>query len=50
MRNKKRIVNLLLVIMLLFTLTGCGSNVKNENTSRKDAEKNYRREYGYYRT
>jgi iron complex transport system substrate-binding protein len=39
MRNKKRIVNLLLVIMLLFTLTGCGSNVKNENTSRKDAEK-----------
>lgn len=34
-----RIANLLLAIMLLFTLTGCGSNTTNEDTGRKDAEK-----------
>ncbi|MGN6712884.1 ABC transporter substrate-binding protein [Anaerocolumna jejuensis] len=39
MRNKRRIANLLLAIVLLFTLTGCGSKGTNEDTGRKDAEK-----------
>lgn len=39
MKNKKKIISVLLAVMLLFTLTGCESNVTNEDTGRKDAEK-----------
>lgn len=39
MKNKRRIATLLLAVVLLFTLTGCGSKGTNEDTGRKDAEK-----------
>lgn len=39
MKNKKRIVNLLLAITLLFTLTGCKSNATMDDSGRKNAEK-----------